>query len=220
MYHSRIVWGGPWLWQDHTLLDRMRLHHIIQLYCILWWECRCVVLECHYLARLVTYSTISYSHYVYLWGLRSACYLFGVLSSLGGDWLHYIEWIVSGLLVIINSHHHIFLGCCLLKQIKEWDITACMRWRLIMMMILLLLNDRSIILLLWLCFEVIHTLLGLHLGFKFMTTCVRDGGKLVAPARWRVHEGFNAGWRGNSIGRSPATWIQRDMRLFVTFYQH
>lgn len=74
--------------------------------------------------------------------------------------------------------------------------------------------------LLRLLFEVIHALLSLHLGFKLVSGCMGDGRELVATAGWGVHEGFNTRRRGNSVGRSTTTGVQRDMGLFIALDQH
>jgi hypothetical protein len=67
---------------------------------------------------------------------------------------------------------------------------------------------------------VVHALLSLHLGFKFMSGRMGNSRELVATARWGVHEGFNTRGRGNSVGRSTTARVQRDMGLFIALDQH
>ena len=121
--------------------------------------------------------------------------------------MHDIEGIIPRLLIVVDSHHHILLGRCLFKQVKEGNV-SCVRRRLVVV----LSSDGSI---LWL-FEVVYALLGLHFSFEVMSTRMCNRGKLVASPRWWVHKGFDACRRGNGVGGGAAPGIQRHMRLLIT----
>jgi hypothetical protein len=105
----RVVGGGAGLREDEALLDGVR-DHVGQLHRVLGGEGCCVVLEGHYLASFMSYN-------VCLRRLRSVN-LFWILS-LGRDRLHDIQGVIPRLLIIVNSHNHVFLSGSLFKQVKE-----------------------------------------------------------------------------------------------------